>query len=111
MSNPAVLIREVHRLRRFIRDLQEQLDRAPRQLKAQQAKVARQEELHREGQETIKKRKIATHEKEVTLKATHTVVAKHAQQLQTASAKKEYDALQSELKHEREQIDKLEEEI
>ncbi len=111
MSNPAILIREIHRLRRFIRELQEQLDRAPRQLKVQQAKVARQEELQREGQETLKKLKISIHEKEVTLKATHNVIAKHTQQLQTSSSKKEYDALQSELKHEREQVSTLEDEI
>jgi uncharacterized protein len=111
MSGPAVLIREIHRLRHFIRELQEQIDRAPRQLKAQQAKVARQEELQREGQETLKKLKVATHEKEVSLKATHSLIAKHQQQLQTATSKKEYDAFQVEIKHEREQAAKIEDEI
>jgi predicted nucleic acid-binding Zn-ribbon protein len=111
MSGPAVLIREIHRLRHFIRELQEQIERAPRQLRAQQAKVARQEELQREGQEALKKLKVAAHEKEVSLKATHTQIAKHQQQMQTATNKKEYDALQSEIKHEREQIGKIEDEI
>jgi predicted nucleic acid-binding Zn-ribbon protein len=111
MSGPAVLIREIHRLRHFIRELEEQIERAPRQLKAQQAKVARQEELQREGQEALKKLKITTHEKEVSLKATHNLIAKHQQQLQTATSKKEYDAFQVEIKHEREQAAKLEDEI
>ena len=111
MAGPAVLIRESHRLRRFIRELQEQIERAPRVLKPQQAKVAHQETLLREAQETLKKVKISIHEKEVTFKATHTQLNKHNQQLQTSSGKKEYDALQLELKHEREQIAALEEEI
>src|SRR5581483_6162260 len=111
MSGPAVLIREIHRLRHFIRELQEQIERGPRQLKAQQAKVARQEELQREGQEALKKSKIALHEKEVSLKATLTLAAKHQQQLQTATSKKEYDAFQVEIKTEREQAAKLEDEI
>jgi predicted nucleic acid-binding Zn-ribbon protein len=111
MSGPAVLIRESHRLRHFIHELQEQIKRAPIQLKAQQAKVARQEELQREGQEALKKLKIATHDKEVSLKATHSLIAKHQQQLQTATSKKEYDAFQVEIKHERGQAAKLEDEI
>ena len=40
MPSTAELMREIHRLRRFARDLKEQIDRAPLQLKAQQAKVA-----------------------------------------------------------------------
>jgi predicted nucleic acid-binding Zn-ribbon protein len=111
MSGPAVLIREIHRLRRNIRELQEQIERAPRQLKAQQAKVARQEELQREGQEALKKLKVAIHEKEVSHKATHGTISKHLKQMEKAESKKEYDALQLEIKQEREQAAKLEDEI
>ena len=91
--------------------MQQQLARAPLQLKAQQAKVARQEELRSEGQETLKKLKVAIHEKEVSLKATHTLIAKHSKQLETAASKKEYDALSLEIKTERELTLKLEDEI
>src|SRR2546423_13778320 len=97
MTTTAELFREIHRLRRFIQNLQEQIDRAPRQLKIQQGKVARQEELQREGQETLKKLKVTIHEKEVSLKATHTLIAKHIKQMETAEGKKEYDALQAEI--------------
>src|SRR5437773_1316484 len=93
MSGPAVLFREIHRLRRHIRELQDQVDRAPRVLKTQQAKVARQEEIQREGQDHLKKLKVSIHEKEVSLKATHGLVAKHLKQMETAESKKEYDAL------------------
>ncbi len=111
MSNTAGLIREVHRLRRFVHELQEQIKRAPRQLRAQQAKVARQEELQREGQDTLKKLKVAAHEKEVSLKATHGLIGKHLKQMEKAENKKEYDALQLEIKTEREITYRLEDEI
>ncbi len=87
-------MREVHRLRRFARDLQEQIDRAPQQLKIQKAQGARHEDAARDNQEAIKKLKVAVHEKEVTLKTTHGQIAKHQKQLNEAASKKEYDALQ-----------------
>src|SRR5947209_6043265 len=111
MSGPAVTFREIHRLRRFARDLQEQLDRIPRQLKVHQAKVTRQEDLHRECLEAIKRLKVTAHEKEVSLKTTHGQIARHQQQLETAGSKKEYDALQLEIGREREKLRRLEDEV
>jgi predicted nucleic acid-binding Zn-ribbon protein len=111
MPGVAILMREVHRLRRFAHDLQEQIDRAPRQLKAQQAKVARQEEIQRETQDAIKHLKVTSHEKEVSLKSTHGQIAKYTKQLDDVASKKEYDALQTEMKHARESCQQLEEEI
>jgi predicted nucleic acid-binding Zn-ribbon protein len=111
MSGPAVLFREIHRLRRFAHDLQEQIDRIPRQQKAQQAKVARQEESLREAQDAIKHLKVEIHGKEVTLKTLHTQIAKHQKQLNEAGSKKEYDALQHEINDAKTTCQKLEEEI
>ena len=111
MSDPATFFREIHRLRRFAHDLQEQIERVPRQLKIQQAKVARQEEIQRETQEGIKRLKITAHEKEVSLKSTLNQIAKYEKQLNEATAKKEYDALQLEIKHGREKCQQLEEEV
>jgi predicted nucleic acid-binding Zn-ribbon protein len=111
MPGLAVLMREIHRLRRFAHDLQEQIDRVPRQLKTQQAKVARQEEVQRETQDAIKRLKITAHEKEVTLKSTLSQISKHEKQLNEAASKKEYDALQLEIKHDKEKSQQLEEEI
>ena len=110
MSSTAELMREIHRLRRFARDLQEQIDRAPRQLLGQKAKLTRQEDAARENQEAIKKLKVAVHEKEVTLKTTHAQIAKHQAQLNAAASKKEYDALQSEIAAARAKCAELEEE-
>ena len=47
MPGPATLLRELHRMRVHARDLQEALDRLPRQLRAQQGKMgAREETFH-----------------------------------------------------------------
>jgi len=111
MPGPAVVMREIHRLRKLARDLQEQLERGPRQLKAQQAKVTRQETLLREEQDAIKKLKVATHEKEVSLKTTHSQITKHQKQLAEAASKKEYDALQNEIAVDKQRTAQLEDEI
>jgi predicted nucleic acid-binding Zn-ribbon protein len=111
MSGPGQSLREVHRLRRFAKGLQEEIDRAPRLLKNQQARVSRQEDLFRETEETIKKLKVVIHEKEVSIKTKHTQIAKHQKQLNEATGKKEYDALQSEINADKQAILRLEEEI
>jgi len=111
MAGPAVLFREIHRLRRFAHDSQEQIDRLPRQQKAQQAKVTRQEEILREAEEAIKHLKVDAHGKEVTLKTTHGQIAKYQKQLNEAGSKKEYEALQHEINEARATCARLEEEI
>jgi predicted nucleic acid-binding Zn-ribbon protein len=111
MSGPALVMREAHRLRKLARDLQEQLERGPRQLKAQQAKVAYRETLLREEQDAIKKLKVATHEKEVSLKTAHAQIAKYQKQLSEAASKKEYDALQNEIAVAKTHTQQLEDEI
>ncbi len=110
MASTAELMREIHRLRRFARDLKEQIDRAALQHKAQQAKVVRQEDAVKSNQEALKKLKVTIHEKEVTLKTTHDQIAKHQKQLNEAGAKKEYDALQIEIAAARAKCTELEEE-
>jgi uncharacterized protein len=111
MSGPADTLREIHRLRRFTRDLQEQIDRGPKQFQAQQARVARQEAVQREAQETLKKLKVVVHDKEITLKSTHSEVTKHKAQLNAAASKKEYDALSHEIAAEQARFAQLEDEI
>src|SRR5882672_10707649 len=97
MSGPAYVLRESHRLRRYAAELQEQINRFPIQLKAQTARVTRQEDAQREGSDTLKKLKVTVHDHEVTLKATHAQIQKHEKQLNESGSKKEYDALQHEI--------------
>jgi len=111
MAGPAEVFREAHRLRRHAKDLQTEIERAPRQLKAHQAKIARQEESLRQAQENLKHLKIAIKEKEVSLKAIFANIAKHEKQLNEAVVKKEYDALRSEIAIDKEKTRKIEEEI
>jgi predicted nucleic acid-binding Zn-ribbon protein len=111
MSGPAVLFREIHRLRRFAHELQEQIDRLPRQQKAQQTKVARQEEIYRQAQDAIKHLKVEIHGKEGTLKSAHGQIAKYQKQLNDVGSKKEYDALQHEINDAKATCARLEEEI
>ena len=111
MAGPAAILRELHRLRRHARDLQGEIERGPRMLKAHEAKVARQEESLREVQEGIKRLKVQTHEKEVSLKAKTQQIAKHEQQLNQATSKKEYDALRAEIAAERKAFSAIEDDI
>jgi predicted nucleic acid-binding Zn-ribbon protein len=54
---------------------------------------------------------VSTHEKETSLKTTHTVISKHQKQLNEAGGKKEYDALQAEIAAEKANMQSLEDEI
>jgi predicted nucleic acid-binding Zn-ribbon protein len=111
MPGPAAILREIHRLRRYARDLQNQIDRAPLALKAQEAKVARQEETLREAHEAIKRLKVTAHDKEVTLRGKVQQISKHQQQLNESTSKKEYDALQAEIASEKRACSQLEDQI
>jgi len=111
MAGPATILREIHRLRRHAKELQEEIERAPRLLKAHQGKVARQEETFKEAHDTIKHSKVATLEKEAALKTTHQQIAKFQKQLNEAGGKKEYDALQAEISSARREAARLEDQI
>jgi predicted nucleic acid-binding Zn-ribbon protein len=111
MSGPAEVFRELHRLRRHARDLQDQVERGPRLIQGQHARAARQEESYREAQEALKRLKVGTHEKEVSLKSAHQQIEKYQRQLNEAVGSKEYAALQTEIAHARKRFQELEEEI
>ncbi len=111
MSGLIEVFREIHRLRKYVRDLQGQIDRVPQQRRVQQARIARQEDLLRQGQDAVKHLKMAIHEKEVSLKAAHNLIAKHHKQLNEAGSKKEYDALRVEISNEQQTCRRLEDEI
>jgi len=111
MAGPAETLREIHRLRRHTKTLQDEIERLPGLLKARQAKVARAEEAVRDAQETLKKLKVVTREKEVTLQTTQQLIAKHEKQRNEATSKKEYDALQAEIAVEKRKCQKIEDDI
>jgi predicted nucleic acid-binding Zn-ribbon protein len=105
------VFREIHRLRTFIHNLSEQLDRIPRLRKAHQARQSKQEQAVRDTQEGIRKLKVAASDKEKTLKSKHGQIARFEEQVGLVSSKKEYDALQIEIAHARTVCGQLEDEI
>jgi uncharacterized protein len=111
MAGPASIMRELHRLRMHAKELQDRIEQAPRLLKAQQARAARQEELFREAQDAIKHLKVKAHEKEVTIKTTQQLIKKYEKQLEGATSKKEYDSLKAEITAAKAKIPQIEDEI
>ena len=103
--------REIHRLRRHARDVQQEIDRGPYTLKARRAVAARAEEAYKAAQDELKKVKVGTHEKESALKSTHTQIAKYEKQLDDVTDKKQYDALKTEIANARQKAQTLEDEI
>jgi predicted nucleic acid-binding Zn-ribbon protein len=111
MAGPAIILREIHRLRRFAKDLQTKIEQAPRTLKAQQGRVSRQEEILRQAQDGLKHLKVSIHEKEVTLRTTLQQITKYEKQQNEAAGKKEYDALQHEIDAAKKKMQQVEDEI
>lgn len=111
MTSPVSILREIHRLRRHAKNLQDEINRLPLQRKAQQNKVVGQEGLLHEAQEAVRKAKVATHEREVSLKATQQQVAKYEKQRNETTSQKEYQALQAEITAAKQQCQKIEDQI
>lgn len=111
MPGPAAIFREIHRLKRHAKDLQDRIELGPRQLKAQAANVAKKEDELRQAQDTIKQLKVTMHQDEVSLKSTQQQLAKHQKQMNEATVKKEYDALKIEIDTGRKENSRLEDAI
>jgi uncharacterized protein len=86
------LLRECHRARRHLRELQSEIDLGPRVLKIQQDKLAQAEAENKNHHDTIKKLKLKQKEDEVSLKQTETRLLKLQADINTAGSKKEFDA-------------------
>jgi predicted nucleic acid-binding Zn-ribbon protein len=111
MSGPAPILRELHRLRRFIKELETKIEQAPRNLKAQQMKIAHQDGGLNQAHEELKQFKVHIHEKEVSVKASEQQIKKYESQRNEAKSKKEYETLGSEIAQARDHIRKIEDEI
>src|SRR5579863_2879064 len=91
------VFRECHRLRKHLRELQAEIDRGPRILKARQETLEAERQEHKDHHEAIKKLKLKQRDDEGTLKQTDTRLAKLEDQLTGISNQKEYEAKQSEI--------------
>jgi predicted nucleic acid-binding Zn-ribbon protein len=111
MTGAIAILRELHRLRRHVKTLQEEIERAPRLLRARQAALGRQEEAIKQAQDELNKLKVTLRQNEGTLKQTHQQIAKYEQQRNEITSKKEYDALQHEIAAARKKCGELEDAI
>ncbi|MFQ3649997.1 MAG: C4-type zinc ribbon domain-containing protein [Gemmataceae bacterium] len=111
MAGPAPLFREIHALRSYAHSLKEQLDRLPRQLKAQQARQLAAENALKAAQERVRQLKVEATSKEKTLKTKGELLARYEDQLSSIQSKKEFDAKQLEIAFTKTEIAQLEDEI
>lgn len=111
MPGPAAILKELHRLRRHLTELDERIAGAPRRVTVAQKKLAHQEEVFTQAKEHLKRLALDIREKEGNVKATQGQIKKYEKQLDSAANKKEYDTLKSEIAQEQAHISKIEDEI
>lgn len=91
------VLRECHRLRKHIRELQKEIERGPRVLQDRQDTLDAEKQAHKDHHDSITKLKLRQREDEGALKQTDTRLAKLEDQLTGISVQKEYDAKKSEI--------------
>jgi predicted nucleic acid-binding Zn-ribbon protein len=89
-------LRECHRLRRLLRDLQAEIDRGPRVLAEKQAWLAEEKALHQEAHDAIKRLKLKQKDDEGTLRQIDQQIAKLADRAMTVTTMKEMEATKHE---------------
>lgn len=104
-------LRECHRLRVHIRELQAEIDRGPRVLQEAQEELEAAKQAHQAHHDAIKHLKLKQRDDEGTLKQTETRLAKLEDQLAGISAQKEYAAKQSEIEQAKTKRGELEDAI
>jgi predicted nucleic acid-binding Zn-ribbon protein len=108
MAAPAHILKDIHRLKRHIKDLEAKLEQGPKAHRAHQLKVAGAEDALHKAQEGMKHLKVTIHEKEVSIKAAQQGIEKLEKT--PVSNKKEYDALRTEVATAKGSIRRLEDE-
>lgn len=90
------ILRECHRLRRHLRDLQAEIDRGPRVLKAEQAKLAAAKQAHKDAYDILKKQKLKQKDDEGALKQVETHLDKLFKRSMEVTTMKEMEATRQE---------------
>ena len=91
------LLRTLHRIHRQRADLQSQIDRCPRQIKAGEAMVAKAEANLLEVKEKNKKATLVYDEKQLQLKTREMRIDELAAKLNTAGTNREFSALKEQI--------------
>ena len=106
-ASVTVIFKELHRLRRLLRDLQAEIDLGPRVSKARLKVREAAEKAHADAHAVLGKLKLTIRGHEGTAKQVAAQLEKFEKQLESAG--KEYDAKQSEIRHAKEKIAATEE--
>lgn len=104
-------LRECHRLRSHLRDLQAEIDRGPRVLKEHQDELEAERVAHKAHHDAITALKLKQREDEGTLKQTESRLVKLEDQLPGLTVQKEYAAKELEIVHAKEKKGELEDAI
>jgi predicted nucleic acid-binding Zn-ribbon protein len=105
------LLREIHRLRRLIRNAKDEVERAPRVLKAHQAKLAAQEKVLADAKEDLKKRKAGILTGEAQIKSLNQTLARHERQMNDLTAPRDVEAKQHDITNTKTLIGQTEDEL
>lgn len=111
MSSVTSALRECHRLRLHVRNLQAEIDRGPRVLKGYQDDLDAARQAHKDHHDAITKLKLKQREDEGTLKQTETRLAKLEEQLRGLGVPKEIAAKEHEIEMARTKKGELEDAI
>ncbi|MBI5758845.1 MAG: hypothetical protein HZA46_10045 [Planctomycetales bacterium] len=104
-------VKQLHRLHLQLKEVQDQLDRGPRQLKARQQIAIQKQETLEAAKQANKAAKMAVDQKNLQLKSCETKLSDHKGKLNSASSNREYDALRKEIDADTMAMSVLEDEI
>lgn len=109
MPGTAEILKEAHRLMRYVSELDAKLAGGPKSLRSAQLALKRHEDGLKAAQEELKHDKVHIHEKEVSVKQQQ----QHIEKLEKTSVsnKKEYDALRVEIANVQKSIRGVEDQI
>jgi predicted nucleic acid-binding Zn-ribbon protein len=107
MLNP--LLKELHRLRKLIRDAQGEIDRGPRVMKAHQTNLANKEKAVSDAKDALKHRKADVLTLESTIKSLNQSLAKHEKQLDTLTDPRQIEAKEHDIANTKALVGKTEE--
>lgn len=111
MATPGAILKDIHRLRRHLQEIETRIAQAPKTQKIQQGKLAFQEDAYKKAQDEIKQIKVKIGEKELAIKTSSAQVKKYQQQTNDVTNKKEFEALKHEISASQDTIRKAEDEI
>src|SRR5262245_46416560 len=109
MLNP--VLKELHRLRKLIRDAHAEIERAPKVLKAHQTRLANQEQALADRKDALKHRKADVRTGEASIKLFSQNLTKHEKQLDGLTEPRQVEAKQHDIANTKELIAKTEDDV